>query len=365
MVELKLVEAIRPRELSLFRHFVSSLYSGDSGWVASSLFILDIFLKRKDSFCREAQVRPIMICRGRQICAVCILVYHPGLPVLQVAFFEALAQQRDSVDLILNSARELARQLKCVKLVVGLNGHLAYGVGIMTEGWGRPISFDSIFGKQYYAEYFRNRGMQEFPLSSYEFDPREIDRRFGKLSRAYRQFDFRPMNRRRWREEMELFGDLANRSLSHTRYYFERPPYQLNELMTEMKFLMKSEYLIFVMDKQKEVGLIFWHPDFNEVLPPGRTQSILQFGLRHLLRQKPYETIKVNFIGLLPQYRGTGAVIGLFMMALRYSGLNYKRLESNFVWDCNVESRRFNLELGGQVARRYSVFCEELVGENA
>jgi hypothetical protein len=242
---------------------------------------------------------------------------------------------------------------------------VAYGVGIMTDGWGRPASFDSLYHQAYYAEYFRGRGMQDFTLATYRFDPQEIERRYGKLSRAYRQFQFRTMDWGRWRKEMELFGDLANRCLNHTRYYFERQPHQLFELLHKMKIFMRPEYLIFVMKDQHEVGFIFWHPDFNEVLHPGKTYSAVGFGLRHLLRSKPYTTVKVNAIGLLSPYRKTGAAMGLFMTALGYAGSKYMQGETNFVWDCNEASRRFNLGMGGQVDRRYSVFCEKLAGHNA
>lgn len=361
-MEIRVLKAVLPKEIRTYRKFVEEHYSGDQGWVSSSLFLLDIFLNRKDHFCREATIQPLLVYRGNQIVAQCILVFHPSLDVQQVAFFEALPDSHEGVRLLLQTAKIEARHNGCKELVVGLNGHLAYGVGIMTEGWGRATSFDSLYHKPYYADYFRSLGMQEHSLCTYQFEPAKIQNRFGSLSRAYRDFQFRKMNQNKWQEEVELFGDLANKCLSHTRYYFDRPSTQLYELVKEMKFFMKPEFLIFVLKDNVEVGFIFWHPDFNEALIPGKKHSIVSFGLRHLLRRKQYETVKVNAIGVLPEYRKTGASIGLFMTALGYAGLKYKRGETNFVWDCNDDSRQFNLKLGATVDRRYSVFTECLQG---
>ncbi|MBI9103208.1 MAG: hypothetical protein JEY99_12400 [Spirochaetales bacterium] len=361
--KLDIKKAVTPRELRQFRKFARDLYKGDSGWVASRLYVLDIFLKRKDSFCKEALILPVMVIRHKEILAQCIFVSHPGLPVLQIAFFEALAEENEAVDRLLTAARTHGRENGCKEIVAGLNGHLAYGVGIMTGGWGRPTSFDSLYHKDYYADYFRRRGLKEFSLSTYQFDPRELDRRYSPFSRSYPQFSFRSLDMNRWEEEMTLFGELSNRCLNQTRYYFERPGKQLYELMSEMKFFMKPEYLVFIMKGEEEIGFLFWYPDFNEVLRPGQYYSVVKFGLRYLFHRKPFETLKVNAIGILPRYRKTAAAMGLMMAGLNSAGLNYSRGETNFVWDCNEDSRRFNLGMGGQVDRRYSVFCDKIEGD--
>jgi hypothetical protein len=348
-----------------FRRFVCDLYTGDVGWVASNLFLLDIFLYQKDSFCKQAFVTPLLIQLQGSTVAQCILVNHPNMPqIMQVAFFEALPNQEHAVQLLLEYAEQQAKELSCTEILIGLNGHLAYGVGIMQSGWGRPTSLDSLYHKPYYQHYFDDPIWQKHTLSTYRFDPVAIHNKYHRFSQLTNQYTYRQFNIKYWKQEMILFGTLANNCLNHTRYYFDRPPVQLLELMNTMKFLMKPEYLLFVLHHGKEVGFIFWHPDFNEVLTPGKQYSSIYFALQAILKKLTIKTVKVNAIGLLPAYWNTPAAMGLFLTALQYSKMKYPKGETNFIWDCNVASRKFITKMGGQVDRTYAVYSKP-VGTHA
>jgi hypothetical protein len=328
--------------------------------VDTSLFLTRMFLRQSDTFTRQSSLRPMAVVEGERILAQCILVYTPRLQYQQISFFEALPGQVGAIEMLWDEACAEAKRHGVQRIVVGLNGHVSYGVGLMTGGYGRATSFDSLYGKPYYADYFASRCPEQHTLSTYTFDPRHIDQRYGNLDRAYREFTFRPMELARFRQEMLLFGELANRCLADTFLYFERDPAQLAELMGELRFLLRPENLLFVQKEGREIGFILWHPDYNEVLAPGRRHSLAGFALRYLWRHSRIRTVKVNAIGVLPRYQKSGAAMGLFMTALRHAGLGYQRGETNFVWDNNENSRRFNLGMGNQVDRRYAVFMGQV-----
>ncbi|MFZ1376060.1 MAG: hypothetical protein WAS25_05640 [Geothrix sp.] len=353
---MRLIQVTSRRQRAKFVNFIYDLYRDDPGFVDTSVLLTRMFLERSDRFTRESILRVLAVVEGERTLAQCILVFNPGFPCQQLSFFEALPGQDGAVDLLWAEACAEAKRHDAQRIAVGLNGHVSYGVGIMTSGYGRATSFDSLYNKPYYADYFTRRGLEHHTLSTYTIDLQHIDQRYGRQDRAYREFSFRPMEMARFHQEMLLFGDLANRCLHDTFLYFDRDPAQLAELMRGLKWFLRPENLLFVLKDGGEVGFIFWHPDYNEVLTPGRRHSLAGFVLRYLLRRAQISTVKVNAIGVLPHYQKSGAAMGLFMTALRHAGLGYLRGETNFVWDSNEHSRRFNLGMGNQVDRRYAAF---------
>ena len=199
---MRLVQVKTRQERARFVDFIYELYGDDPGFVDTSLFLTRLFLWQGDTFTRQSSLRALAVMEGEQTLAQCILVFTPQFPCQQLSFFEALPRQDGAVDLLWGEACAEAKRHGVGRIVVGLNGHVSYGVGLMTSGYGRATSFDTLYNKPYYADYFALRGLERHTLSTYTFDPRHIDRRYGPLDRAYREFTYRPMVPSRFRQEM-------------------------------------------------------------------------------------------------------------------------------------------------------------------
>jgi len=142
--------------------------------------------------------------------------------------------------------------------------------------------------------------------------------------------------------------------------YFYREPVCLYELIREMKYFLKRENLIFVMKEGKEVGFVFWHPDYNEIIPGGKRNSMLGIGLRYLINRNRIKKIKLNAIGVLEEYRNTGAVVGLLYEVYKHVFDRYNGGETNFVWDSNIPSRKLNQHICDREVRHYCVYEMDL-----
>ena len=108
------------------------------------------------------------------------------------------------------------------------------------------------------------------------------------------------------------------------------------------------------MHGDKEVGFVFWHPDFNCAVRASRPLSKAAFALGCVLNKRKIDTVKLNAIGVMKGYRGKGTIA--LLRALDERTKNYKFIETNFVWDNNVESTLINKRLHGGKCRSFSIF---------
>lgn len=353
---MKLIDIYTNGQKKRFVEFIYALYAGDRYWVDTSLFILKIFLYQTDTFSKQNFVRPIAVQEDGRTIAQCMLIHDPRLPYLQIGFFDALPDQDDAIRMLLAEANNAARTRGVEMIVIGLHGHVSYGVGILMPGVEKKISFDSLYNKPYYCGYFEGPGFKKHTLSTYRFKLDGVRRRIAGLARTYEGFSFRTLRIHDFKSEMILFGNLCNQCLHQTFLYFDREPENLFELMSDLKPLLRPEHLFFALKNGREVGFFFWHPDYNAVLPPGRKNSLAALMARYLLLKSRINTVKINAIGVLPEYQRTGVVAGLLDAALKRAPARFLSGETNFVWDGNRNSRLLNLKLGNTVDRTYAVY---------
>jgi len=340
--------------------FIYSLYENDSNFVDTSLFIVNTFLDKSDSFIKECGVEPMAIVDDDKILAQCMYIYHKDLPYFQIGFFEALPNQEKAVDMLLTEAAIQAKNLGLYKMVIGLNGHVSYGVGILIDSFDKKISFDSLYNKSYYKDYFEKYKFEKQSLSTYYFDMCNIPDKLKCIDKIYKRISFRTMDMKRFKDEMILFGTLCNTCLHDTYLYFNRDPLCLYELINDMKPFLKPENLIFAMKDEKEIGFVFWHPDYNEILRGGKRNSMLKIGIDYYLNKNKIKTLKVNAIGVIPKYQKTGTAMGLINEVYKYSRKQFLYGETNFVWDNNTRSRLLNLAINDRDDRHYCVYIKEI-----
>lgn len=331
-----------------FLNFRRKLYKSDENYVSTSEFVLEDILFQKTTFTRACFVAPILIEEYNKFVAGAIFVYHKNLPYLQVAFFEALENQRDAVDLLLLEAKKQAIQLGLSKIVIGLNGHISYGVGILSRGFDFKNSFDSLYNKSYYKDYFQDYPKQT--LSTYYHEKVSSE---SALIQPREGITIRYANMKNFKAEMELMWELCEKTISKTFLYFPTQKEHFYELIKDLKPFLKAENLLFAEDANgNTVGFMFWHPDYNQMLKGGKNNSIVKIGLSYLFKKKSIDTVKINAIGTLSLY-ATAALLHKFSDVI---GWRYRFVETNFVWDNNLRSSRLNERFFGPPHRKYEVY---------
>ncbi|MBQ9796600.1 MAG: hypothetical protein IJW50_02650 [Clostridia bacterium] len=345
---MEIVAVQTKKEIKQFKEFRKKLYANDPYYVSTAEFTLDMLLNKETAFAKRAEIRPIMGIDCGRVILTALLIHNPKDDFLQIAFFEALENIKAEVFCFLDYAKEFAKGLNLKKIIIGLNGHLSYGVGISLDMKSRN-TFDSTYTKLYYADYFE--GYKKHDLVAFSNTPSTV---LEKLPCRESSIKIRKIDLKKFEEEMELFRTICDETIGTTFLYSKTEQHHFYDLLKDMTFFLRSENLLFAEDDGHVVGFVFWHPDYNEVLKSGRQNSLLEIAVRYLLRKNKIKKVKLNAIGVKKEYQGI-ATLQLLNEVGKYVG-KYDVIETNFVWCNNKKSMALNDALLQNVERRFAVY---------
>lgn len=346
------VHADNKKQIKRFKKFRRELYKNDPFYVSTTEFTADMLLDKSTKFAKNCITRPIMIEDNHHVVAQCILVKYANDDFVQMAFFEGLKGQENAVSMLKEQAKIFAKEMGVNKIIVGLNGHLSYGVGLSLD-MQKPNTFDSTYTKTYYPNYFSDG--KEHKLVAFR---NKIDLLRNKLVHRPSKITVRPVDFKNFKEEMQLFKQVCDQTIGTTFLYSPTQDGHFEELIGEMKYFLKKENILFAFDKDEIVGFLFWHPDYNEILKKGKQNSLLSIALRYTLFKNKIQTIKINSIGVKEKYQGR-VTIQLLNEMMKYL-TPYAYAETNFVWENNRKSMAINKHVGERIERNFAVYEYEL-----
>ena len=343
------------------------VYEGNPCHRSTEESLTRLLVQGPSAFHRHATVSPHLLRDHGDVVGRCALIHDRKMPeFVQVAFFEAFPGLSGVVDALVEAAR--AMRTGAAKLLIGLNGHLNYGAGILLDRFDEPPIFGLPYNPPYYADYFaglfcRTSITLRFPLRGI----------FEWAHRSAGTFDtggvtVRFLNKRQLRKEIELYTTIDNQTFSNTPYWYwsNREPEENYELFHPFRFLMKEEDLLFAELDGKPVGFLLWYPDFNGLVPAGR-----DIGLRHLLRYKianPVRATRLAEVAVLPEYRRLPVMATMLMKSLpTVDRRGYETCEGGFIFEENRASiamtQRYIMRGTGhrdEPYRHYGMFEAEL-----
>ena len=277
---MKVVVADNKKEQKKFLAFRKKLYKEKAKYVDNNYFMLQEIFSGKLSFTKNLKIWPVnikddtdnILCQG-------IICLADALPqYIQLCFFEALENQKQAVDILIEEAIRLGKQEHCVRLVIGLYGHVNYGLGLLNSNFDSVNSFSAPGNEEYYNEYFRSQGCEEILLNSYKIDhlDNRMDRYDRLLKKLYRNYSFRCFDKRQFEYYAKIYTDLNNICFVNHRYYYHRSYEDDVEMLKELFLFMKEDSLIFAFKDDKPIGFVLWYPDYNELCKKGDI-----FGAKH------------------------------------------------------------------------------------
>ena len=314
------------------------------------------FLYKKDSFSRNCQIEPVLVFDGEDFVARAVLLRHPRLDALQLGCFEALPGQHEAVSLLLERALQLAGEWGVSKLVIGMNGHLTYGVGFLKNRQDLPAIFSGTYSPEYYPDFFSERGFIEHTLTTYYADTAAFNPSEKLLDKVYSDISYRFIQLNDLKREMAILGDLFNRTLDKTRFYFHKNICESYEMIRGIRPLLKNGNIIYAMKDGREIGFVIWYPNFNEIIPSNGRINPLLFLLRCKLFAGRIKEFMINTIGVLPEYENTGVSLGLINEIFKQVSGVYRGGETGFVWDDNIKSSFFCQAFCRDALRHYVIY---------
>ena len=356
---MKLVEVTTKKEQQKFIDFRRKVYKQNPLYVDNNLFMIKEVFANKTSFIENKKIFVINVEEKNEVVCQGIIVYAKDLnEYIQLCFFESLPNQKKAVKLLVDKAIEIGKKLKCKKLVIGLNGHVNYGLGFLNSHFDTKNSFSASVNPEYYNKYFKSFKCEEINLNTYRISALDnrIDKYKGIINKLNKNYTFKFFDKKHFEYFAKIYTDLNNKSFVNHRYYYKRNYQEDIEMLKELFLFMKEESLIFAFDGNNPVGFIMWYPDFNELVKKGDYFGAKHF-FKNLFLNKKIKKIKVMEYGVLEEYRKVGLPIGLLNKIFEIvKGDGFTNVETSWILEENKDSNSVCEAICDELYKRYVVY---------
>ena len=342
-----------------FIKFYYQVYQNDPNFIDLNIGNIKNFLYQKDHYAKRCRVQPILAKKGNSILAQAILVSSNDSDELRISFLEFLPKQISAVKKITSFAITLAKKLQLKKVIIGIDGHISYGLGILQNNHTTYLCGCNYHPNYYVSELEKLKLSKKEIAHSYFYDFNKIKLSPNQLQSVLKNKQIRTMSRFHFKRDIMIFGKLCNLALQGTPHYSHKSPAEMYELIKPLRFLLHKENLLFIMASQKEVGFLFTHPNYTQLMPSGKINWPM-FILNYLFRKNTINTLIFNTIGILPEYRHSSNSVALLFTAYQHFHNKYHSGISTFIQQKNHQAATLLSSFATNTSRKYFIYAIDI-----
>jgi hypothetical protein len=324
----------------IFRSVGEAVYKENSFYRGTESGIEHLLLKENSAFRNHSSIKIFVLRDGNQLVARFALIHDfRQNDCIQLSFFEA---QPDLGEIFPIIKREIQKHFPtCKKVVVGLNGHLNYGAGILLNRFDEVPLFGLPYTPHYYPEYFK--GLTPKKMFTYRFSM-DVYHQWAQSYPASRQLNgltVRFMDKKNIQSESAIYTKLNNEAFINHPYWANRDEAEDMELFNPFRFLLDNENLIIAEMNGEAIGFYLWYPDFNQLVRSKRDFNLWDL-INYRLLNKKIDTIRFTEIGIIPKYQKSPVALALISKSLpKLIEKGYKYCEGGFIFEENKASIAF------------------------
>lgn len=343
-----------------FNQIQKDLYVDDPNWVPPLWRNQEELVGfRRHPFYEDAEGAPFLVARGREVVGrVVAIVNHAHNRRYQekrgfFGFFECRDDQEAATALMTEAARWLVSR-GMTDMRGPTNPSLNYEIGLLVEGFDTPPSFMITHNLPYYERLLTTFGLEKTQdLYCYHCDTSYLERLDPKLQfvidEVKRRFNVqtRPLDAKRFREDVRVFLDIYNRSLENTWGYVPMSDSEIRHQSKALRFLLVPELTSLASIDGRPIGAGFGLLDYNPLIRK-IGGKLFPFGWLTLLRQRrTLKRMRVISTNVLPEYQKWG--VGLVTLErIGEAALDFGITEGELSWVLESNSlSRGTIERGG------------------
>jgi len=287
-------------------------------------------------------------------------------------FFEC-DDDRPAARALFGAARDWLHAQGMTNVRGPVNPSLNYECGLLIEGFDTPPFFMMTHNRPWYAGLVEDSGFRRIEdLYAFYGKPSmlsSLDSKLGSMVRGVQErfnVTVRPLDRRRFDDEVRMFLDIYNSSLGGTWGFVPLSASEVKHMAQSLKPLIVPELALVAEVDGKPIGSAFCLLDYNPRIKQinGR---LFPFGfLRLLWNKRGIKRMRAISTNVVPEYQAWG--VGLVLMAaLVKPVLDWGMEEVEFSWvlESNHLSKR-SLERGGAiVTKKYRIYQDDPPAANA
>jgi len=370
MAHLDIIPVSTRKERKLFFRLPWDLYRDDPNWVPPLRLVQKELLNfLPHPFYDDAEIQNFLALRDGKPCGrLAAIVNHAHNRWYNerrgfFGFFESVEDEEVSGRLF-DAARQWFAERDIEAIRGPMNPSLNYECGLLVEGFHEPPWFMMTYNKPYYGRLIENYGFRKvqdsFAFWGHIDMLEEVSRRLHSLSQIlFDRFELkcRPMNTKRFDEEIKIFLDIYNQSLVSTWGFVPMSPGEVRKQAAGMKRMIVPELTTIAEIDGKPAGTMFGLLDYNPRIKQ-IDGKLFPFGFIKLLgNRRTIKRMRLISTNVLPEYQSWG--IGIALVArLVPDVLQWGIEEAEFSWvlESNDLSYKTLKKGGAKITKRYRFY---------
>lgn len=346
------------------------IYANDSNWIPPLLCShLGLIGFKKDAYYLRNQIQTFLARRnGKVVGRIAAIVNQGHLDLYQdnrgfFGFFECENDQ-EAANALFDTARAWLREKGITNIRGPMNPSMNHEVGLLIDGFHNHPMFMMTYNPPYYQQLVENYGFQKsqdlFAFVGYlDMLPGIVNKYSGIAEQIKERFGvtIRKMDESRFDEEVRMFMDVYNRSISNTWGHVPMSKEELDQEAKGLKTLIVPDLAICAEIDGKPVGCLICLPDFNPAIRKIKGR-LFPFGFLSILKaKKHFKEIRSVSANVLPEYQMMGIPL-LLMQALLPAAEKWGINKAEFSWvlESNAYSRGSLEKAGTKCEKTYRVY---------
>jgi GNAT superfamily N-acetyltransferase len=284
--------------------------------------------------------------------------------LLFFGFFEAEDEEAGKV--LLARVEERAQKLGREVIRGPANPSMNHSAGLLIDAFDSDPFVMMPYNPPEYPRYVEAFGYGKAKdLYAWIFDRGWEVKKIGRLAERIRKrhsdLVIRPVDMKRWDEELERFRDLYNRSWERNWGFVRYTDAEFDHLAKEFKMILDPELVALAEVGGELAGITVLLPDANQVLKRMRGR-LLPFGIFYFLgRNRIIDQLRLPILGVAPEYRDRGFELAMIHeLYERVLARGYQRCEASWTLEDN-RAMNHVIEAGGaKHYKTYRVYQKEL-----
>jgi len=183
--------------------------------------------------------------------------------------------------------------------------------GLLVAGFDTPPTLLNPHNPRYYVDLVERAGLTK-SMDMFQYQTRNPDLperliRGAQLLAERKKITLRRIDMRRWKDEVENIKHVYNSAWERNWGFVPMSDAEIDHLAAQLKPVVVPDLVVFCEQEGKTIGFAAALPDLNVALKKNPSGRLFPGILKILWAARKIPRIRILLLGLLPEYRKTGA----------------------------------------------------------
>jgi hypothetical protein len=278
--------------------------------------------------------------------------------------FLEFEEHTELLEALLAAADGWLRARGCDRMVGPMDFQLNDESGVLIEGFDRAPMIKQPWQPPYYRQRCEavglTKAMDLLMWERHTFDASQVNPTLLRIAeRANNKYRVRvrSMSRRHLRRELDEFAKVYNSAWSRNWGFVPYSKEDLDAYALDLQLVYARDWFMIAEVDGQTAGMAISVLDVNQVLKKMNGRLLPLGWWYYLNKGRIIDQIRVGFLGVIPEYRHTGAGVALYLAQYR-SGERTRQKGGEMGWmlETNHSMNRAMEELGGRIVKRFRVY---------